>query len=61
MWLVDELSDKAGPAALPVTVSGLTLGGVALQDWVYILTIVYLLFQICKSVAKGIRWWRSKQ
>lgn len=34
---------KASP---PVTVVGLTLGGIPLQEWVYILTIVYLLMQI---------------
>lgn len=30
----------------PVTVTGMSLAGVHLQDWVYILTIVYLLCQI---------------
>lgn len=45
MWLVD----KAGEAALaapPVAVTGLTLMGVSLQDWVYIVTLIYLFLLI---------------
>ncbi|QYW05820.1 holin [Vibrio phage vB_VpaP_G1] len=53
MWLVDELVEKAPQAAPPVIVSGLTFWGVSLQDWVYILTIVYILIQIVKPV---FRW-----
>lgn len=37
---------EAVKSSPPVTVIGLTLGGIPLQEWVYILTIVYLLMQI---------------
>ena len=33
-------------AAPPVTVVGMTLGGVSLQEWVLILTAVYTVLQI---------------
>lgn len=30
----------------PITVAGLTFAGVQLQDWVYILTLIWLVVQI---------------
>lgn len=41
--------------ALPVTVSGLTLIGIQLQDWVYILTIIYLLALLVGLTYKAIK------
>lgn len=41
-----ETAVIAAKSAPPVTVVGLSLGGVSLQDWVFILTCVYLVFQI---------------
>lgn len=49
MWLVDTV-EKTAPGVPPVLVAGVTFAGVGLQDWVYILTIVYLLVMICKTV-----------
>lgn len=49
MWLVDTV-EKAAPGVPPVLVTGLTVAGVGLQDWVYILTLVYLIVMIAKSV-----------
>lgn len=37
---------EAVKAAPPFTVAGLALCGVPLQDWVFILTLVYLALQI---------------
>ncbi|CUH74617.1 holin [Cronobacter phage Dev-CD-23823] len=49
MWLVDTL-EKTAPGVPPVVVTGLTVAGVSLQDWVYILTIVYLIVMIVKTI-----------
>jgi len=49
MWLVDTV-EKAAPGVPPVVVTGLTVAGVSLQDWVYLLTIVYLIVMIVKSI-----------
>lgn len=40
-----EMTIEAVKSSPPITVVGLTMGGIALQDWVYILTIIYLLMQ----------------
>lgn len=37
---------EAAKAAPPITVVGMTLGGVSLQEWVLILTAVYTVLQI---------------
>ena len=42
-------------AVPPVAVSGLTLLGLPLQDWVYMLTIAYTSMQICWFIWKRIR------
>lgn len=60
MWLVDEAADKGLGAAPPVIVSGLTVMGVSLQDWVYILTIIYILFKIGQAVVTTISKWRNR-
>lgn len=41
-----EIAIGAAKASPPITVVGLALGGVSLQDWVFILTIIYLILQI---------------
>jgi hypothetical protein len=44
-----RITQEAIPAAPPFTVTSLTFFGVALQDWVYLLTIFYtmvLLFRL---------------
>lgn len=45
MWLVDKAGEGA-LAAPPVAVTGLAIAGVSLQDWVYIMTLVYLVVLI---------------
>lgn len=60
MWLVDEATEKAAGAVPPVIVSGLTVCGVGLQDWVYILTALYLILQIGKFLWNTISKWRSR-
>ncbi|CCI88426.2 hypothetical protein BN110_007 [Yersinia phage phiR8-01] len=61
MWLVDEVIDRVPgtvvTATPPALVSGLTWAGVSMQDWVYILTIIYIVINIVKPV---IKWaWRK--
>ena len=41
-----DLLVEVAKASPPVTVAGLSLGGVSLQDWVYVLTGVYILLQM---------------
>lgn len=60
-WLVDKFSGSDTEViAPPAVVSGLTLWGVSLQDWVYVLTCVYLLVMITKSLYGVIKKWRGK-
>ncbi len=49
--LKDELLDvaKTSPA---LAVSTLTLLGIGLVDWVYILTVIYLIIQIALAIRK---------
>lgn len=49
MWLVDTV-EKTAPGVPPVLVAGVTFAGVGLQDWVYCLTIVYLIVMIVKAI-----------
>lgn len=51
MWLVDTV-EKTAPGVPPVLITGLTFAGVGLQDWVYLLTVVYLLVMIVKTVVQ---------
>ncbi len=47
----------------PVIVSGLTLGGVQLQDWLIMVTILYTLIQIIIALPKlkqSFKEWRKK-
>jgi hypothetical protein len=51
---------KASP---PVVVSGLTLGGVQLQDWLIIATLIYTVIQIVILLPKlkqSFSEWRKK-
>lgn len=41
-----DIAVEAVKAAPPVTVVGMTLGGVSLQEWVLILTAVYTVLQL---------------
>ncbi len=56
----EEIVTATAKAAPPLAVSGLTISGVTLQDWVYIATLVYLAFQIFVIVRDKIVNYRSK-
>ena len=45
----------------PVTVAALTVLGIGLQDWVYILTILIALMQIARYVYFGVNWWQKRK
>ena len=62
-----KLIQEAAQAAPPVSVAGLSISGVPLQEWVYIVTIVYTDILIVKAipgvyhaVARVIQHWRNK-
>lgn len=61
MWLVDEAAESSLHASPPVVVSGLSVLGIGLQDWVYILTIIYLLWSIGKGIFTAVQWLRRKK
>lgn len=46
--------------APPVAVAGITLAGVTLQDWVYILTLISLALQIGWFLWKRYKEWKRK-
>lgn len=41
-----EIAEAGAKAALPVSVVGLSVAGITLDQWVYILTIIYLVMQM---------------
>lgn len=41
-----ELAAAAGKVLPPLTVSGVVMGGVTLQDWVLLATLVYTVLQV---------------
>lgn len=56
----DALSDgiKAAP---PVSVMAVTIAGMSLQDWVYVLTIIYTVMLITQHVwTKWLKPWLGK-
>ena len=55
MWLVDAQQ----AADQPAVVTGLTLLGIGLQDWVYILSIIYLGANIVRLFYKAYTKWRT--
>lgn len=55
MWLVDAQQ----AADQPAVVTGLTLLGVGLQDWVYILSIIYLGANIVRLFYTAYTKWRT--
>lgn len=56
----DKIKDEIARSAPPVGVSALTLFGVNLADWVYILTVIYLIVQIVYLLYKIYRHCRPK-
>jgi hypothetical protein len=55
----NEVAGEITKAAPPVSVAGLSLAGIHLQDWVFILTIIYTLLQmgyfIYSKFIKGVK------
>ncbi len=61
--LESGLSMAAIKTSPPVVVSGLTLAGVQLQDWLIIATILYTVIQIIIALPKlkqSFKEWRNK-
>ncbi len=61
--LESGLSMAAIKTSPPVVVSGLTLAGVQLQDWLIMVTILYTLIQIIIALPKlkqSFKEWRKK-
>lgn len=56
----EEIVTASAKAAPPLAVSGLTITGVTLQDWVYIATLVYLAFQIYVIIRDKIVHYKAK-
>lgn len=54
------LHDAVG-VGTPVTVTGLTVLHVSLQDWVYIITIIVSLAQIGRYAYLGWAWWQKRR
>lgn len=44
--VTEYVAAPAAKAALPVAVTGMSLWGIPLQEWVYILTIIYTILQM---------------
>lgn len=58
----EEVVSASLKVAPPLTVSGLTVVGVTMQDWVYIGTLIYLAFQIFVIVRdKIVREWSASK
>jgi hypothetical protein len=48
-------------AAPPVVVTGVSLAGIAIADWVAVLTIIYLVAQLGLLYPKYRDWFRGKK
>lgn len=49
---VASVGEAARNTAPPVTVSAFSLLGIPLNEWVYIITIVWILYQFLRSIPK---------
>ena len=61
--LESGLSMAAAKATPPVVVSGLTVAGVQLEDWLIIATLLYTVIQIIIALPKlrqSFKEWRNK-
>lgn len=52
---MNDITDVVKQATPPIAVSTLSLFGVQLSEWVYLLTIIYLMCQIVLLIRKIIR------
>lgn len=53
--VIEEYASAATKSALPVGVSGAAALGFSLQDWVFIVTIVYTVLQIALLIYKFLK------
>jgi len=51
--MTNELATQAVKVAPPIAVSALNTAGMPLSEWIYILTAVYLVFQIIVIVPRA--------
>lgn len=49
--------DAPAAKAPPIVVTAISVAGVSLQDWVYIVTLLWLGIQIAHSTYK---WWKGR-
>lgn len=54
-----ELAAAGAKAAPPIAVAGATFAGIALQEWVYIATIIYTSFLTVQLVVNNWGKWRD--
>ncbi|GHH52458.1 hypothetical protein GCM10009090_16440 [[Pseudomonas] boreopolis] len=58
----ESVAAAAAKLSPPVTVVGVTILGYSLQDWVYVLTIIYTLMLMAHHVvSKWIPMWRNRR
>ena len=55
-----EVTEVITKASLPVTVTGMSVAGITLNEWVYIVTLIYLALQIIVLVRDKIISKRNK-
>ena len=60
MALASMKTDSA-LATPPIAVAAATLAGVSLQEWVYILTIMYTLFLIGEKLWRWFKAWQERK
>lgn len=58
----EQITDTAVRVAapLPLAVTGLSLYGIGMQDWVYIATVLLTGLMIAEKLWKWIRQWRRR-
>jgi len=56
-----EIAASTAKAAPPLTVSAISLGGIPLNEWVFILTILYTVIMIAEKVWKLYKLGKNKE
>lgn len=56
-----ELAAVAGKATPPLAVTAASIAGLGFQEWVYILTLIYLVLQITATGMKLYKDWKDKR
>jgi disulfide bond formation protein DsbB len=50
-----EMVTEASKAVPPITISGMAIAGVSMQDWVLLATLLYTVLQIAMLIRKFIK------